>query len=89
MTESLLGTLAAGMTTGAWIPQLVRTWRSRSAHDLSWVYLLTMLAGLGAWLLYGVLRKDLALVLANSVTLSFVLVLSLSKAATGTRGRRP
>ena len=82
MTEAAIGTVAAGMTTGAWIPQLIRAWRLRSAHELSWLYLATMLIGLTAWLMYGTLRGDAALVIANGITLAFVLLLSLYKRIT-------
>ena len=47
MSLSLLGLLAGALTTGAWLPQLLRTWRRGSAEDISWPYLGVFGAGGG------------------------------------------
>lgn len=57
----LVGLLAAVLTTGSWIPQLLRVWRTRSSDDLSWGYLATFTSGLVLWLVYGISRRDPAL----------------------------
>ena len=85
MTGAWFGFLAACLTTGAWIPQLVRTWRLRSAHDLSWAYLGTMMCGLTAWLIYGLSRHDVAIIGANIVSLTLVVMLSSFKAISDRR----
>ena len=71
----MLGLLAGTLTTAAWLPQLLRTWRSRHADDVSKAYLLTFGIGVAAWLAYGIASGQLAVILANAVTL--VLVASL------------
>jgi MtN3 and saliva related transmembrane protein len=68
------------------LPQLHRTWRSRSAHDLSWAYLLTTTTGIALWLTYGLLSGDLAVIAANSVTILLLCGLVALKAA---HPRRP
>jgi MtN3 and saliva related transmembrane protein len=73
LTVVLVGLLAGALTTGAWLPQLWQTWRSRSAEDLSWAYLLTIATGFAAWLAYGLLAGDVAVVATNVVTLLLVL----------------
>lgn len=78
---NLLGLLAASLTTGAWLPQILRTWQSRSAHDLSWGYLATTFIGLTCWLAYGLGRRDAAIVLANAVSLTLLASLCVFKAA--------
>jgi MtN3 and saliva related transmembrane protein len=65
---TLIGLVAAAFTTGAWLPQLLRTWRTRSAEDLSWLYLATMAVGMGLWLGYGLMAGDVVVVCANTVT---------------------
>lgn len=72
MNHALIGLLAGALTTGAWLPQLFRTWRSRSAADISWPYLLTFGAGIVTWIVYGVLDGDAALLAANIVTLTLL-----------------
>lgn len=88
MGAATIGALAACMTTGAWIPQLVRTWRSRSAHDLSWTYLMTTLLGVTLWMVYGILRRDVAMFGANVVAIAFVGPLCLGKALSDRRAVR-
>lgn len=68
----ILGLIAGSLTTGCLVPQVVRSWRTRSTRDLSWVYLLVLAGGILLWLVYGILREDLPLVLANATSLSFV-----------------
>ncbi len=83
-----LGLIAGTLTTGCWVPQLVRSWRTRSTRDLSWTYLLVLGLGIVLWLIYGVLRVDAPLVLTNAVTLSFLISLLIIKAIVDAPGRR-
>jgi MtN3 and saliva related transmembrane protein len=76
----LVGLLAGALTTGAWLPQIWRTWRTRSARDLSWGYLAAMGLGFVTWLTYGVLSHDLAVVVTNVATLLLLGVLLALKA---------
>jgi len=89
-----LGLVAGVLTTAAWLPQIARTWRSRSADDLSWPYLLVFSAGVSLWLLYGVLSADVPVLVANAVTIVLVGLLlglkSLTAIRAGSSGtRRP
>ena len=69
---TVLGLVAAALTTGAYVPQVVKTWRSGSSADLSLGTYAILLAGLFAWLAYGVLLEDLPIILANVVTIALV-----------------
>ena len=63
--------LAAGfLTTVSFLPQMVRIWRTRSARDISYGALLTFIAGITLWLVYGVQIHSESIVLANGVTLA-------------------
>ena len=70
-----LGFVAASLTAFAFVPQVLKTWRSRSASDLSTLTLLSQATGLALWIVYGVLIRSTPLVAANSVTLMLTLVL--------------
>ena len=77
-----IGMLAGIMTTVAFVPQAVRTWRLRSAEDFSLPMLLLFVGGVGLWLCYGVLKGSLSLLLANAVTFvlaSFILAVKLRR----------
>ncbi len=67
-----LGLLAATLTTAAWLPQIVRTWRSRSAQELSWPYLLLFASGVSLWAVYGAVTRDLPVLAANVISIAFV-----------------
>ena len=64
-----LGYLAGALTTIAFVPQLTRTWRTRSAEDISFGMLLTFSIGVLLWLIYGLLIRSPPVILANIVTL--------------------
>jgi MtN3 and saliva related transmembrane protein len=83
---ALLGTVAALLTTGCWVPQVIRTVRTRSARDFSWAYLVAFGAGVLGWLGYGVLRRDPAIILANFLTVAGLGVITWIKFVTGRRG---
>ncbi|WP_298667312.1 SemiSWEET family sugar transporter [uncultured Methanofollis sp.] len=64
----LLGLAAGSLTTLSFIPQVAQTLRTRSAHDFSYAMLVCFLAGLILWFVYGVVRDDPAIIIANAVT---------------------
>lgn len=71
---------AAFGTTIAWLPQVGRTWTTRSARDFSWGYLFLFMMGVFLWTMYGVLRHDIVVIIANGVTLLLVMSVGLVKA---------
>ena len=66
LTEAI-GTVAAILTTIAFAPQAIRTWRV-GGEGLSWMTLLLFGLGVGLWFVYGVLRNSIPLMLANGLT---------------------
>ncbi len=75
-----VGLAAATMTTAAFLPQAIKTWRTRQTRDISLGMFLVLCLGIILWLIYGYLRDDLPLILANGVTLVLagtILVLKL------------
>ncbi len=68
-----IGTLAGALTTIAFIPQVVKTWRSGRTHDISlWMFILFS-AGVLMWLVYGILLSAWPIVVANGITLLLAL----------------
>ncbi len=66
---TFVGLAAAFCTTTAFVPQVIKTWRTRSTHDISLGMFLLMTFGILLWLIYGAFIGDLPLVVANLVTL--------------------
>lgn len=67
-----VGSAAALLTTLAYLPQSVRTIRTRSTGDFSLKMLVFLAAGLALWILYGIAIGSVPLIAANIVTLAFV-----------------
>jgi MtN3 and saliva related transmembrane protein len=67
---TMLGLCAAFCTTAAYLPQALKTWRTRSTADISLGMFALMVFGVALWLVYGVAQGDLPIILANGVTLA-------------------
>jgi MtN3 and saliva related transmembrane protein len=63
------GYAAAACTTSAYIPQVLRVWRTRSTTDISLKMFLVLVTGLSLWLTYGIWRGEWPLIIANGITL--------------------
>jgi MtN3 and saliva related transmembrane protein len=66
---NILGFAAASLTTLAFLPQVIKVWRSRSTKDISLPMLVTFIAGITLWLIYGLMVKAAPIYLANAITL--------------------
>ena len=66
---TIIGLLAACLTTSALIPQALRAWRTRSTGDLSLPAYLAYVAGIALWLVYGAVLRDPPLIIANAISL--------------------
>lgn len=64
-----MGTAAAFCTTASYLPQLRKCWRTGETGDLSLRMLLLLAAGLALWLIYGMLRGDAVIIIANGISL--------------------
>lgn len=76
---TLVGLTAGTLTTVAFLPQLLKTWRSRSAKDMSMSWLVSFSAGIFLWLVYGILIQSFPVILTNAVTLILTLVILFFK----------
>lgn len=81
MILEMIGLVAGILTTAAFVPQVYKTWKSRSAKDLSLGMFLVFVVGVALWLCYGLALQNLPIILANAVTLvltSFLLYFKLT-----------
>ncbi len=74
-STELIGLVAGCLTTGAFLPQVLKTWRSRSVRDLSLRMYLALAAGVFLWLVYGLLVGSPSIIVANAVTLVLALAI--------------
>lgn len=78
-TITLLGLVAGFLSTVSFLPQVVKTWKSRSARDLSTGMLLLFLVGISLWFFYGVQIESLPIIAANGVTIVLITLLLMMK----------
>ena len=77
----ILGLVAACFTTSSFVPQVWRTWRTRDVSGISLATYVVITIGLALWLLYGLLRGDVPLIVANSIMVVLTAAISAMKIA--------
>ena len=75
----LIGFLAGTLTTLSFIPQVVKTWKTKSAGDLSLGTLIIFSAGVTLWLTYGLLLHSWPMICSNALTLAESAFLAVMK----------
>tara|TARA_Y100001968_G_scaffold77939_1_gene69247 strand:+ start:1024 stop:1317 length:294 start_codon:yes stop_codon:yes gene_type:complete len=75
----IYGFLAAALTTIAFLPQLIRTLKTRSADDISFLMLILFITGLLFWIIYGIKIDSRPIILANLITFSLNLSILILK----------
>tara|TARA_B100000945_G_scaffold13718_1_gene10453 strand:- start:101 stop:376 length:276 start_codon:yes stop_codon:yes gene_type:complete len=77
----LSGFLAALLTTIAFLPQLYKTWQTKSADDVSLIMLILFITGLICWIIYGLRINSIPILVANIITFIFnfsILILKIT-----------
>ena len=80
--STLIGSVAALCTTMAFVPQVVHSFRTRDLSGISLPMYTIFTTGVALWLLYGYVKQDWPIMLANAVTLCLagsVLMLKLKE----------
>jgi MtN3 and saliva related transmembrane protein len=67
-TTDWMGTLAATLTTTAFVPQVWQVWRTRHTKDISLGMYAIFTCGVAMWLSYGILLASWPIIIANSIT---------------------
>ncbi len=65
----IIGNVAAFLTTVSFLPQAIKTIRSRNTKQLSLPMYLLFVTGVALWICYGVSNKQLPIIIGNAVTL--------------------
>ena len=66
----MVGYLAGALTTVSFVPQVVKTWRTGSAEDLSMGMLAVFSLGVSLWLTYGLALRSAPMIFSNAITLA-------------------
>jgi MtN3 and saliva related transmembrane protein len=76
---NILGLMAGSLTTIAFIPQVIKIWKTRSARDISIIMFLLFSTGVLLWLLYGIALGAAPVIIANGITLVLALAVLILK----------
>ena len=90
--ETVVGFVAAFCTTVSYIPQVKKCWQTGSTGDLSLKMLAILATGISLWVVYGVLKGDMVIIIANAVSLLLLanlLVFKVKENATMRRRHKP
>ncbi|MDG3181284.1 lipid-A-disaccharide synthase N-terminal domain-containing protein [Streptococcus suis] len=66
----MIGFIAACLTTFGFIPQVVKVVKSKDTESISLVMYVMSVTGMSLWLIHGIYQGDVALIIANSVSVS-------------------
>jgi MtN3 and saliva related transmembrane protein len=76
---NIIGTIAAVLTTVSFVPQALKTLKTKQTHDISLFMYVLFISGVTMWLIYGVHINSLPIILANAVTLCLVIPILIMK----------
>ena len=79
MNVDIFGYLAAILTTVAFLPQLIKTLKTKKADDVSLTTLLMFISGVLFWIIYGYKISSIPVLIANLITLILNLLILTSK----------
>ena len=79
MNVEIFGYLAAILTTAAFLPQLIKTIKTKKADDVSLTTLVMFIIGVVSWIIYGYIISSYPLLIANVITLVLNLLILISK----------
>lgn len=80
MIVDYVGSIAATCTTLAFIPQAIHSYKTRDLSGISLPMYSIFTAGVVMWLVYGLLKQDWPIIIANTITVALsamILVLKI------------
>ncbi len=76
---TLIGFAAGTLTTLSFVPQVLKTYRTKRCDDLSAGMLLAFTSGVVLWLVYGLFLRSAPIISANAVTLALLVAIGAMK----------
>lgn len=70
-----IGLFAGICTSSSLLPQLIKTMKEKKAEEISKLMLFVLMIGVAIWIIYGILRNDLPIIITNSFSLLLNIIL--------------
>ncbi len=74
-----IGGIAALLTTSCWLPQAIKTVRTRDTRGISLIMQVMLTFGILLWLFYGIYLGNWPLIISNIITFLFVTIVLVMK----------
>jgi MtN3 and saliva related transmembrane protein len=71
MNSEVIGIIAGAFSCTTFLPQVIKTWKSKSTEDVSLTMFLIATLGTTLWLVYGIMINSIAIIGTNIVVLFF------------------
>jgi MtN3 and saliva related transmembrane protein len=78
-STTIIGLIAATFTTISFIPQAVKTIKTKQTNDISLLMYILLTFGVFMWIVYGAIIQDFPVLLGNGVTLIFAAIVLIVK----------
>ncbi|MFT4015666.1 MAG: SemiSWEET transporter [Agriterribacter sp.] len=70
-----IGLFGAVLSSVTFVPQVIKAWQTKSVGDLSIWMVFILIANVSTWLFYGIVKHDIAIIVANSIILFLSLLM--------------
>jgi MtN3 and saliva related transmembrane protein len=70
-----VGLFGAFLSSVTFVPQVIKAWQTKSVGDLSIWMVLILIGNVSTWLFYGIVKQDLAIIVANAIILFLSLLM--------------
>jgi MtN3 and saliva related transmembrane protein len=75
MNAEIIGIAAGALSCFTFVPQVVKTWKSKSTDDISLSMFIIASLGTLLWLLYGLMIQSISIIFTNCIVLTLSLVM--------------
>ncbi|MBE8712109.1 SemiSWEET transporter [Sphingobacterium hungaricum] len=73
--ETIIGTLAGIFTSISTLPQLFKVIKNKDVANISWMMVSVLLIGVSLWVVYGILKNELPIIISNAFSVVVNLIL--------------
>lgn len=71
---TIIGIIAALLTSFSFVPQVRKMWRRKSAKDVSHITMFQLMTGCALWLVYGISLQDAVIIGANTIAIATLII---------------
>lgn len=75
----IIGFTAGALTTLAFLPQVIKAWKTKQTKDVSLLTFIALVIGISLWLVYGIFIVSLPIIIANAISLILVSTMLILK----------